>query len=151
MSTWLDHGGPDIESRSSVCFVRVFLDEINIFIAGLGIEHTALQKVGGPHSISWRPEYSKKAGLPLSKEEFCWKVTSRLKASISSFLTFQSARLPTDLGLASLHNHASQFLIENLSLSLSLCISLSVSLSPLVHTNTQTLNCWQSFCWRCNN
>ena len=33
-------------------FCEGVLDEINIFIAGLGTEHTALQKVGGPHSVS---------------------------------------------------------------------------------------------------
>ena len=33
-------------------FREGILAEINIFIAGLGIEHTTLQKVGGPHSIS---------------------------------------------------------------------------------------------------
>ena len=60
VSTWLDHGCPDIWSNIILnVSVRVFLNEINI----------TLPNVSGPHPISWMPEQNKKADPSLSKSE----------------------------------------------------------------------------------
>ena len=51
------------------CVLRVFLDEVNIWIVDW-VKQIALPNGGGPHLISWGPKWNIKADLTLNKREF---------------------------------------------------------------------------------
>ena len=102
--------------------VRVFLDEINIWVSSLS-NQMALLNVGGPHAIHWRPEKNKrlrKRGFTLSAWRssswnivfYClWTQTQTGTYSIGSPGS-QAFGLQT-VGLLSLHSYVSQFLKTN--------------------------------------
>ena len=89
-------------------------DEINIELYGLGVKQIALCHVGGLHPISWRLTSRTKDWPLLNKREFCSTCSPGPPACHTGL---------QNLGLASLHNHASQLL--TIDLFLNICTSYS--------------------------
>lgn len=120
--------------------VRMFWDEINIWISGLSkAGRLRLPYVAGLHPISWKPEQSQKADPPWSKKVLLpdytelghqsspipfpmsnWNVGSSWTGFQTGAYTARSPGSPAcplqTLGLLSLQDHVSQFLPINLSL-----------------------------------
>lgn len=129
---------PDILSNTSlVCLWTVYLDENNIWIGRVKL--IAFPIVLGPHPANWRPELKKKI---LSKRDSAWLLELGHGPSNFKLEFVSSAPLvlwPSDpdwhytpgtpgsqacqvqvLGLCSLHNCMSQFLIMNLFININI-------------------------------
>ena len=138
MSTWLGHGVPkQLIKHYLGCFHEgVFWVRLTFELVDW-VKQIALHNLHGPHSISWRPEYNKKANPPMNKRYSLCLTTFELGHRFSSLqVQKETSALPGSracrlldwnypigsshslacqlriLGLLSLQNHVSQSLLQ---------------------------------------